>query len=78
LRDQIRGDERGVGDRLVHLPEQLGQKRRNVRPDENLVVVGAEALRHLSGVRKLVVVVFRRAAAEADRIGLDRTIAAAT
>ncbi len=75
LRDQVGGDERGVGDRLVHLPEQLGQKRRDVGPDEDLVVLGAEALRHLSGVRQLVVIVLGLAAAEADRIGLDRAIA---
>ncbi len=75
LRNEIRRDERGVRDRLVHVPQQPGQQRDDVGPDDDLVVVGAEQLRDTARVGQLVVERLRVAAAEADRVGLHRAVA---
>ena len=75
LRHEIGRDERGVGDRLVHVPQQQRQQRDDVRAHEDLVMIGAEQRRDLPRVRQLVVERFGCAAVEADRVGLDRSLA---
>jgi hypothetical protein len=42
LRHQERGDERGIRDRLVEMPNELRQERADVRLDDDLVVIRAE------------------------------------
>ena len=78
LRDQIRRDERRVRDRLVHVPDQLRQERGDVGLHEDLVMIGAERLRHLARVRQLVVQLRAARTVEADRIRLHRVLAVAT
>ena len=64
-------DQRTVGDRLVHVPQQLGQQPHDVGLDQDLVVIGAEELGDFARVVEFVVETLRRAAVETDRIGLD-------
>ena len=71
LRNQEGRDERRVRDRFVHVPEQLRQQRGDVGLHDDLVVVRAEALRDLPGIRQLVVKLRTRGAVKADRVGLD-------
>ena len=40
--DKIRGDDRWVGGRLVHVPGQLWQKVNDIRFDDDLVMLTAE------------------------------------
>ena len=72
-RELAEGDEpegREVGDRLVHVPGQLGQiDRRLVEADLDLVVVGADPAGDTARVGELV---DRPLPAEADREGRDR------
>ena len=72
LADQVGGDEGRVGDRLVHVPQQLRQQADDVGLDDDLVVLGAEQLGHAARIRQLVVELLGGAAFEADRVGADR------
>ncbi len=78
LRHEVGRDERRVGDRLVHVPDQIRQQRRHVRLHDDLVMIGAELLGHLPRVRQLVVELRAGRALEPDRIGLDRLRAVTT
>ena len=55
LGHEVGGDERAVGERLVHVPQELRQQRDDVRPHEDLVVIGAEPLGDPARERQLVV-----------------------
>ena len=74
-RHEVGRDEGGVGDRLVHVPQQLRQQRDDVRAHDDLVVIGAEQLGDAARVRQLVVEALGGAALEADRVGLHRPVA---
>ena len=68
LRHVIGGHRRGVAIGLAVVADQCRQHVQRVRLDDQLVVVGSEAVGHLAGIAQLVEVAF----AEADREGLDR------
>ena len=48
FRHQVRRDEGGIRDRLVHVPQESREQARHVRLDDDLVVVRAEPLGHPS------------------------------
>ncbi len=75
LRNQIGCDKRGIGDGLIHVPEQSWQQGDDVGADENFVVIRAERLGDLARIGQLVVEGLRTAALEPDRVGLDRPVA---
>ena len=70
LREVHRGDGRAVGERLVVVPDQLGQNRQGVRLDDLLVVPRAEEGGRLAGVGRLVELLDGKADRErVDRLG---------
>ena len=69
LRHHVGRDRRRVAERLVEIPGEVLDDLDHVRPQDELVVLGAELRGDLPRVAELVVVCF----GEADRERLDRS-----
>ena len=72
LRHQESRDERGVRQRLIHVPQQLRQQADDVGANDDFAMLSAEQLGHAARIRQLVVERFCFAAFESDRIRANR------
>src|SRR5712691_5426804 len=60
LGDVVSGDGRGVGKRLIVMPDQLRKDGFGIRSDDKFVVVCAVALGHHTSIRQLVILIFHK------------------
>ena len=71
--DQVGRDRRGIGDRLVHVPDELGQEIDDLRREHALAMVEPQLSAEAARVAEIVGddLVREVLLAEADRVGRD-------